>query len=538
MSAISLPTRFGAEPSRAEARLTLAAVCLAALCLPLGFTGAAVALHAIGQEFGAGPEGLMWVNNAFMLAFGSLLLVCGTLADRQGRRRWFLGGVALYAAASVAAWAAPGIVALDLLRALQGVGAAALLSSGPAALAQVFEEPARPRAYSLLGASFGIGLAFGPLLAGVLVHSVGWRSFFLVLAALTAGAGLLGAYAMRESRNPAAAIQRVDWWGASSFTLGLAVFTWAVLRAPERGWMAASVLALLAAAAGLLVLFVRTELRVAHPMLDLRLFRSARFAGVQWLAVAPAWSFVVLLVLLPVRFIGAEGWPEVQVGWWMLALSGPMLVVPLLSGWLVRWLSAGVLSGVGLLGCAAGLAWLAQWMPGDAPAALLPPLLLIGAGIGLPWGLMDGLAVSVVPREQAGMAAGIFNTLRVAGEGIAVAMVGTLLAALVQAHLPQAAPASLAQAAHQAAAGDMAQAAVLLPGVPAPVLGAAYAQAFQALLYLLAGISVVSALVAFRALRRPGVSRAAKTGIASAPASAGCQTAPLASRPRARGPGA
>ncbi|XAH25797.1 MFS transporter [Xylophilus sp. GW821-FHT01B05] len=535
MSAISLPTRFGAVPSRVEARLTLAAVCLAALCLPLGFTGAAVALHAIGQEFGAGPEALMWVNNAFMLAFGSLLLVFGTLADRQGRRRWFLSGTALFAAASVAAWAAPGIVALDLLRALQGVGAAAILSSGPAALAQVFDEPARPRAYSLLGASFGVGLAFGPLLAGALVHGVGWRSFFLVLAALTAGAGLLGAYAMRESRNPAAAAQRVDWLGASSFTLGLALFTWAVLRAPERGWADASVLALLVVAAGLLLFFVRTELRVAHPMLDLRLFRSARFAGVQWLAVAPAWSFVVLLVLLPLRFIGAEGWPEVQVGWWMLALSGPMLVVPLLSGWLVRWVSAGVLSGVGLLGCAAGLAWLAQWMPGDAPAALLPPLLLIGCGIGLPWGLMDGLAVSVVPREQAGMAAGIFNTLRVAGEGIAVALVGTLLAALVQAQLPHGATAS---AAHQAAAGDLVQAAALLPGVPAPVLHAAYAQAFQSLLYLLAGISVVSALVAFRALRRPSVSRAAKTGTASAPASAGCQTALQASRPRARGPGA
>lgn len=511
MSAISSSSLAGISPSRAEARLTLAAVCLAALCLPLGFTGAAVALHAIGQAFGAGPEALMWVNNAFMLTFGSLLLVFGTLADRLGRRRWFLGGVALYAVASVAAAAAPDIVALDLLRALQGVGAAAILSSGPAALAQVFDEPARPRAYSLLGASFGIGLAFGPLLAGLLVHSVSWRAIFLMLAALTAGAGLLGAYAMRESRNPAAASQRVDWLGASSFTLGLAVLTWAVLRAPSRGWTDVSVLALLVAAVGLLVLFVRTELRVAHPMLDLRLFRSARFAGVQWLAVAPAWSFVVLLVLLPVRFIGAEGWPEVQVGWWMLALSGPMLVVPLLSGWLVRWVSAGVLSGIGLLGCAVGLAWLAQWMPGDAPITLLPPLLLIGTGIGLPWGLMDGLAVSVVPREQAGMAAGIFNTLRVAGEGIAVALVGTLLAALVLARLPHAAPANVAEAAHHAAAGEMAQAAALLPGMSASVLGVAYAQAFQSLLYLLAGISVVSALVAFRALRRPReVSRVAR----------------------------
>jgi hypothetical protein len=173
--------------------------------------------------------------------------------------------------------------------------------------------------------------------------------------------------------------------------------------------------------------------------------------------------------------------------------------------------SAGVLSGIGLLGCAVGLAWLAQWMPGDAPTTLLPPLLLIGTGIGLPWGLMDGLAVSVVPREQAGMAAGIFNTLRVAGEGIAVALVGTLLAALVLARLPHAAPANVAEAAHHAAAGEMAQAAALLPGMSASVLGVAYAQAFQSLLYLLAGISVVSALVAFRALRRPReVSRVAR----------------------------
>ena len=156
----------------------LAAICLAALVLPMSFTGGAVATPFIGQTFAAHPTQLAWITNAFMLSFGSLLMAAGTLADRYGRKRLFLWGMALFTGASLWLTVAPGMLWLDALRALQGVAAAIALASGCAALAQEFDGHARTRAFSLLGTTFGAGLAFGPLLSGLLIEQWSWRAIF------------------------------------------------------------------------------------------------------------------------------------------------------------------------------------------------------------------------------------------------------------------------------------------------------------------------------------------------------------------------
>jgi len=480
--------------------LTLLAVCLAALAMPLSFTGPAVALSAIGRELGNDTVALSWVVNAFMLTFGSALMAAGTLADRYGRKRLFLSGVALFALSSLALAAAPTLAVLDCLRASQGLGAALALASGMAALAQVFDGEARLRAFSMIGTAFGIGLAFGPLLSGLLIRQFGWRSFFLAAALLMSVALAAGVRYMQESRDPAAA--RLDWRGASVFTAALSSLTWAMLRVPELGWRHPVVLALMAAALLLLVGFIAIELRSARPMLDLSLFRYPRFVGVQFLAAAPAYGFVVLLVLLPVRLIGIEGHSELETGRLMLGLSAPMLVVPMLAARLARRWSAGALSGLGLLIAAAGLGWLAQLPLGGSGAPLLWPLLTIGVGIGLPWGLMDGMAVSVVPKERAGMAAGIFSTTRVAGEGIALAVVGAVLAMLIQLGLGHAnAPSALA--ASRLAVGQLSVAAAEL-GMAPQQLAHIYVYAFQSLLLMLSGVTVLTALMVFAFLRGPG----------------------------------
>jgi hypothetical protein len=157
-------------------------------------------------------------------------------------------------------------------------------------------------------------------------------------------------------------------------------------------------------------------------MLDLTLFRYPRFVGVQLLAAAPAYAFVVLLVLLPIRFIGIEGMDEIAAGRLMICLSGPLLILPIVAGQLTRWFAPATICGTGLLVAAGGLVWLSQ-VPVGEPNAVAAPMLIIGTGISFPWGLMDGLAVSVIPKERAGMAPGIFNTTRVAGEGVALAIV-------------------------------------------------------------------------------------------------------------------
>ncbi|TKB21233.1 MAG: MFS transporter [Mesorhizobium sp.] len=481
--------------------LVLLSVCLAAMTMPLSFTGPAVALSRIAADLGGSPIELNWVTNAFMLTFGASLMAAGALADNHGRRRIFLAGLATYVLAALGSTLAPDIVWFDIFRALQGIGGAAAFAGGASALAQEFDGQLRLRAFSFLGTSFGIGLAFGPVASGLLIDAFGWRAIFFLVAALAVAAATLGLRAVTESRDPDAT--GLDWGGAGTFTIALAALTYGVLQAPQNGWTDPLVIALLGMAAVCFVAFVIVERRVRRPMLDLTLFRFPRFVGVQFLAAAPAYAFVVLLVLLPIRFIGIEGMSEIKAGQLMICLSGPLLVLPLLAGQVARWIAPATICGVGLLVAAAGLVWL-----GRAPAAdsaLVAPLVLIGIGIALPWGLMDGLAVSVVPKERAGMAVGIFNTTRVACEGVALAIVMATLSGFTAAQLGTqglASPAKAAAAGQLLATGNIGETARHLPMADAAVLIQAYETAFDRLLVVLATITVLTAIVIFLGLRR------------------------------------
>ncbi|GKS99339.1 MFS transporter [Acidovorax sp. SUPP3434] len=509
MSSTQHPAR--APKPASPVSLQLLAVCLAALAMPLSFTGPAVALPALRDALGGSPVQLAWVTNAFMLSFGATLMACGALADAFGRKRVFLCGVGVVALSTVGLACAGGIVAFNLWRALQGVGAAAALAGGTSALAQAVQGPARTRAFSWVGTAFGVGLAFGPLLAGWLLGHGGWRAVALSVAGVALAAGAAGARFLQDSRDPGAA--GVDWPGAVRFTAALALLTLGVLQAPESGWASLPVVAALAGAAAMATAFVRTERRVRHPMLDLSLFRYPRFVGVQLLAAAPAYAYVVLLVLLPVRFIGIEGLSAMAAGQLMLALSAAMLCVPLMAGWLARWWSAAALSSGGLAVCAVGLWWLSDCAPSSPAAVLAGPLLLIGVGIGLPWGLMDGLAVSVVPPERAGMATGLFNTVRVAGEGLALALVGAGLVALLALQWPQVPGGDAARAAQSLVAGDLSRARALLPQLSQAELLQGYGHAFAALLRVLAGVTVFTAVAVFACLRAGGAREAALSTI-------------------------
>jgi MFS family permease len=473
--------------------LALLSVCLAAAAMPLTFTGTAVALPAIGRELGGSAVALAWATNAFMLTFGSALMAAGAIADGRGRKAVFLSGVGAFALVSLALVASPDLLVFDLLRALQGLAAAAAFAGGMAALAQEFDGAARLRAFSLVGTSFGVGLALGPIASGLMIAAFGWRSIFLLVVAFASLSFLSGLFTIRETRDPNAA--SFDWIGAVSFTAMLSLFTYAVLLAPDLGWGSARVVGLLVVSAVCAALFVIAEKHVARPMLDLSLFRYRRFVGVQMLAAAPAYAFVVLLVLLPLRFVGIEQMSEIHAGMLMVALSSPLLVLPVIAGQMTRWFRPATICGLGLLVSAIGLAWLGATPSGMSAIRTALPMFLIGIGISLPWGLMDGLAVSVVPKERAGMATGIFSTVRVAGEGLALALVGAVLSALLQGRLAQTGVGgTMADAAHRLAVGDMASALAAVPGATAQSLAAVHADAFSTLLFGLSGVTLVTAL--------------------------------------------
>jgi MFS family permease len=501
-------TTNGAVPhSASQQLLILAGVCIAVLVLPLNFGGAAVSAPTIGIALRGSPVAVNWILNAFMLSFGSSLMVAGALADLLGRKRVFAMGVAFFAITSLGIAAAPSLLWVDFLRALQGIAAALVLAGASAALAQEFDGPGRARAFSLLGTTFGLGLALGPLLAGFLTQMFGWRSFFLADAAIGLTGFALGVPRLRESVDPHA--QGLDWAGAISFTAALTLFTFGLLQGPESGWSSPLIIGLFAGAAAMAIAFVRIEARVARPMLDLSLFRYPRFVGVQVLPLATAFCYVTLLLVLPTRFIGIEGHTAIGAGLMMVSLSAPMLFVPLTAAFLTRWMSAGLISAIGLVIAAIGMLWFSSIEPGAAFAAIALPLFVIGVGAGLPWGLMDGLSVSVVPKERAGMATGIFSTTRVAGEGMTLAVASAILAVLTQTRLADAlagfrvAPThAVAEAAQRVATGDLVQAAALLPALGQPVLAQAYDSAFRVLLYILVAITLASAIMVLGFLGR------------------------------------
>ncbi|GGB27597.1 MFS transporter [Tistrella bauzanensis] len=492
----------GHRPAQSKPRI-LAAVCLAALVLPLSFSAGAVSTPAIARALGGDPAALTWITNAFMLTFGGCMMAAGALADQFGRKRVFLWGLGVFAVTSAGLGLSPTVLVLDLLRAVQGLGAAAALAGGSAALAQEFSGPARTRAFSLLGTTFGVGLAFGPGLAGVLIDSIGWRAVFLPGAILAAIAMASAARHLRESCDPDAA--GLDRAGTISFTAMLSLFTVAVIQGPAAGWASPLILALFAGTVLMLIVFIVVETRGRRPMLDLSLFRYPRFVGVQVLPVATCYCYVVLLVLLPLRFIGIDGLGETRAGLMMMALSAPMLVVPVGAAMLTRWFGAGTVCGAGLLMAAGGLVWLGRVAPGADAMAYAGPLLVIGIGSGLPWGLMDALSVSVVPTERAGMAIGIFSTTRVAGEGVALAIVSALFSGLLTARLaplfPDATPQAQLAAARRLATGDPAPALAIAGPDGHDALITGYADAVTRLLDGLAIITVICAAIVFAVLR-------------------------------------
>lgn len=476
--------------------------CLTAAVIPLSIASPAVVVPSINHALGGSTAELTWVINAYILTYGAATPAAGSLADAAGRKRIWLGGMLMFALVTAMIPFMPSVLWIDILRLIQGLGAAAAFTSAMAALTQEFDGHARTRVFSLIGTTFGVGAAFGPFLAGLLIDTLGWQWVFLLPASIAALVSVLIVLFARETRDPDAT--GLDWPGAVSFTAGLAVFMYGVVLAPEKGWGHASVLTSLAGAAVLLSAFVIIELRRTQPMLDLSLFANARFVGVQVLAIAPAYTYVVLLVMLPARFIGIEGYSALEAGQTMIALSAPLLVVPFVAGQLARWISVGVLSGIGLVIAAAGLTWLGCSIHDEGHASCLLAMLVIGTGIGLPWGLMDGLAVSVVPAERAGMAVGIFNAVRLAGDGISIAAVGAILSSRILSTLTASAsnhaPAQLtgghlAEAANRLAMSDLHNAMIRVPTMGRTLLLHAYESAFQFQLFVLAAAAAATAIV-------------------------------------------
>jgi EmrB/QacA subfamily drug resistance transporter len=403
------------------------AVATAATALTLiDVTVVYLALPALGADLHATFTQQQWVVDAYAVAMAATLLAFGALADRSGRRRVFVGGLTVFGAASVACATAPDGDVLAIARAVQGVGAAALVTTSLALIAAAYHGPARARALGVWGAVSGAALAAGPIVGGVVIDTLGWRWVFVLNVPIVIAVAAL-ARSVPESRDASA--PRLDAAGAALFTAGLAVLVAGLLRGPADGWAAPTTVAALAGGCVLLAAFAAVELRRRAPMLDLRLFADRRLTATTVVAFLQSVAIYPMLLFLAVDLQVVHGFSPIAAGLRVLPVTVTLLVAAALTGRLTDRVPHRVTLAAGLVGTAAGLVLLRGGQPDDAWTALLPGFLVLGAGLGVLSPSLAAAMMATLPVRQGGMASAIGNTARQAGIATGVAVLGAVFSA-------------------------------------------------------------------------------------------------------------
>jgi EmrB/QacA subfamily drug resistance transporter len=404
---------------------TLLAVSAATFMLLLDITVVNVALPSIRRDLGASFSDLQWVIDAYAVTLAALVLTAGSLADRLGRRRVFAGGLGIFSLASLLCALAPDPTFLNLARAVQGVGGAVMFAVSLALIAQEFAAGReRGMAMGAYGASIGVAVAIGPLVGGALTDSLGWESIFYLNVPIGLAALAVTYLKLRETRDPNAT--RVDWAGTVTFSAALFLLVLALVRGNDEGWGSTLIVSLLAVAAALLVAFLAIERRVAEPMLPLGLFRRRAFTGVQLAAFAISGSLFALFLYMSLYLQNYLGLSPLETGVRYLPITLASFVLAPIAGVLLSRVRARLMLSLGLAGVGTGLLLMSGIDAGSDWTTLLGGFLVAGAATGLLNPVIADVAVSVVPREQSGMAAGVNDTFRQVGVAVGIAVWGAI----------------------------------------------------------------------------------------------------------------
>jgi EmrB/QacA subfamily drug resistance transporter len=404
--------------------ITLLVVSAATGMLLLDVTVVNVALPAIRDDLGASFGEMQWVIDAYALTLAATLLSAGALADRIGRRAVFAWGLAIFTVCSALCAAAPSPVFLDLARAAQGIGGAAMFASSLAVLANEFQDKERGFALGVWGGITGAALAIGPLVGGVLTDTLDWRWIFLVNLPIGALLIWLTVRSLPESRQEQP--RSLDLAGMVTFGSACFLATYGLIRGNEEGWASFPIVGSLAGAAVLLGVFIAVERRVKAPMLPLPLFRIPAFTGTAIVAFAQSVALYPLLLFVAIYLQNGLGFSPTETGLRILPLTLVLVVVAPISGRLTNRLPLRVPLTTGLALIGVGLLLLRGIDTNSGWTALLPGLLVGGFAIGVISPALAAAMVSVLPVERSGIASGINNTFRQLGIAMGVAGLGAV----------------------------------------------------------------------------------------------------------------
>lgn len=416
------------ELSPRRRQLVLAICCMSLLIVSLDNTVLNVALPSMQKELHATVAGMQWTIDAYTLVLASLLMLAGSTADRIGRRKIFKIGLVLFTLGSVLCSLAPNLESLVAFRMVQAVGGSMLNPVAMSIITNTFTDPReRARAIGVWGGVVGISMAAGPVIGGLLVDSVGWRSIFWINLPVGVVALLLTWRYVPESRAPKP--RRPDPVGQLLVIALLGSLTYAIIEAPSEGWASPRILTFAALAACAVVGLLLYEPRRAEPLIDLRFFHSAPFSGATAIAVCAFAALSGFLFLNTLYLQNVRGLSALHAGLYMLPMAALTFVCAPLSGRLVG--SRGprlplLVAGVAMTAC--GLMFAALDAETDN-VLLFTGYVLFGLGFGMVNAPITNTAVSGMPRSQAGVAAAVASTSRQVGGTLGVAVIGAVLAA-------------------------------------------------------------------------------------------------------------
>ncbi|WP_233464954.1 MFS transporter [Paraburkholderia madseniana] len=406
-------------------------------------------------------KGMQWIMNAYTLGVTTVLMATGALADRFGRRRIFVIGIALFGLTSLICGFAQSVPTLIVARLLQGASGGAMLICQVAVLSHQFNEgPERVRAFSAWGIILGIGLGFGPIIGGMIVAVSGWQWVFWIHALLAAVTLTLVFGGVRESRDPHAHTLDV----AGIVTLSLAVFglTYYITQGSDLGFASLRAILILVATAVAFIAFLCAERLSARPMFDFSVFRIRKFSGALMGSAGMNFSFWPFMIYLPIYFQIGLGYDSVSAGLALLAYTLPTLLFPPLGERLALRYGSGIAIPAGLF--TIGLGFMLMKYGSNVPHpgvwTMLPGCILAGAGLGLTNTPVTNTTTGAVPAERAGMASGIDMSARMITLAINIALMGAILVGGILVNLRARLPATLDTAplgrlAEKIAAGDV-----------------------------------------------------------------------------------
>jgi EmrB/QacA subfamily drug resistance transporter len=479
--------------------LVLAVMSVGTLIVFLDDTVVNTALPRLSVDLRASIGGLQWVVDAYVLVLAGLLLLCGSLGDRYGRKRVMTAGLVVFAAASAGAALSNSLGALIVMRCLQGLGAALVLPATLSIITNVFPRHERGRAIAVWTAIGGIGVGLGPVLGGYLIDASGWSAVFWLQVPFTLAA-LMGMVIVPESRDDRHV--GLDLPGAVLGTLGLTALVYGIIRAGEQTFSDGVALAAFAAAAVLLILFASVERRAAAPMLPLRFFRQRDFTGAVLVIGIAIFSLFVSFFFLTQLFQLVQHRSALAAGLLIVPASVGLIIGSGLASKLIHTLGPRVLASAMTGGMILGLLLLTRTTVTSSAFQIDGALVIFGLGAGLGLPALTDTVMAAVPERDAGVGSAVNDVSRQLGGALGVAVIGSVVSSAYRANLRGALPARLQPGVGRSAAksiGVAAQTAKSLPPDAAAALTRAANTAYVDAItrgFLISAIVMTVALVA------------------------------------------